>query len=522
MPTATELPIDSNATAEAMANTIFGDGVTVNSATYSGDPLSSGVYTNGDTVSPDATPGDTGVILSTGHVADFTNSDGTLNTNQNAGTSTNTNGVDGDADFESLTTGSTSDAAFMEVNFTPQGDFITIDFVLSSEEYPEYANSQFNDVVGVWVNGVQATVTVGDGSASIGNINGGTTQNLYQDNTADQFNTEMDGFTVTLTFVAPVNPGVPNTLKIGVADVADSSFDTNLLIAGGSVQSTIVAQDDEVTLGNADTRIVDVLDNDSSTGGTLTITAIQGTPVVAGQSVILSTGQVITLTDDGELSIQGDSDAETVYFNYTATDQNGASDTALVEVTQVPCFTKGTMIRTPNGLRPVESLQPGDLIHTADYGDLPLRWIGQRTVAARGNHRPVRIRRGTFGATQDIWLSQQHRVVIGGYRAQLLFGEDEVLVKAHDLVDGTDVQIETGWDIVTYLHLLFGEHQIVEASGLACESYLPGPQTMSGFDAGTQAEILSVFPDLAQSWSNYGPAARTLIKGYEAQALRAA
>lgn len=120
---------------------------------------------------------------------------------------------------------------------------------------------------------------------------------------------------------------MPNTLKIGVADVADSSFDTNLLIAGGSVQSTIVAQDDEVTLGNADTRIVDVLDNDSSTGGTLTITAIQGTPVVAGQSVILSTGQVITLTDDGELSIQGDSDAETVYFNYTATDQNGASDT---------------------------------------------------------------------------------------------------------------------------------------------------------------------------------------------------
>lgn len=180
------------------------------------------------------------------------------------------------------------------------------------------------------------------------------------------------------------------------------------------------------------------------------------------------------------------------------------------------------MIRTPNGLRPVESLQPGDLIHTADYGDLPLRWIGQRTVAARGNHRPVRIRRGTFGATQDIWLSQQHRVVIGGYRAQLLFGEDEVLVKARDLVDGTDVQIETGWDIVTYLHLLFGEHQIVEASGLACESYLPGPQTMSGFDAGTQAEILSLFPDLAQSWSNYGPAARTLIKGYEAQALRAA
>ncbi|WP_299693290.1 Hint domain-containing protein [uncultured Tateyamaria sp.] len=522
MPTATELPIDSTATAETMANTIFGDGVTVNSASYSGDPLSSGVYTDGDTVSPGVTPGDTGVILSTGHVADFTNSDGTLNTNQNAGTSTNTAGVDGDADFETLTTSSTSDAAFMEVNFTPQGDFITIDFVLSSEEYPEYANSQFNDVVGVWVNGVEATVTVGDGSASIGNINGNSTQNLYQDNTGDQFNTEMDGFTITLTFVAPVNSGVPNTLKIGVADVADSQYDTNLLIAGGSVQSTIVAQDDAVTLGNADTNVVNVLDNDSSTGGTLTITAIQGTPVVAGQSVTLATGQIITLNANGTLTVAGDSDPETVYFNYTVTDQNGASDTALVEVTQVPCFVRGTMIRTPHGLRPIESLRAGDLVDTADHGPLPLRWIGQRTVAARDRHRPVRIQRGAYGAAQDLWVSQQHRIVVGGYKAQLLFGEDEVLVKARDLVDGTRVQIETGWEVVTYLHMLFEAHQIVEAGGVACESYLPGPQTMPGFDADTQDEILSLFPDLARSWSSYGPAARSMIKGYEAQALRAA
>ncbi len=522
MATATELPINTDANAEEMANTIFGSGVTVNSATYTGDPLSSGVYSDGDAVSPEATPGDTGVILSTGHVDDFTNSDGSTNTNQNAGTSTNTSGVNGDADFESISPGSTFDASFLEVDFTPQGDFITIDFVLSSEEYPEYANSQFNDVVGVWVNGVQATVTVGDGSASIGNINGGTTENLYQDNTADQFNTEMDGFTITLTFVAPVNPGVPNTLKIGVADVADSSYDTNLLIAGGSVQSTIVAQDDSVTLGNDDTQIVNVLDNDSSTGGTLTITHIQGTPVVAGQSVTLSTGQIITLNGNGTLSVDGDTDAETIYFNYTVEDENGSTDTALVEVTQVPCFALGTLIDTPDGPRKIEHLVAGDLVLTQDSGPQPLRWTGRRTVAARGIHQPVRLCTGAHGATQDLWLSQQHQVVVGGFEAELLFGETEVLTKAKTLVNGSDVRMENRWDVVTYFHLLFDRHEIITANGVACESYLPGPATMAGFDPQTRAEVNALFPEINDQGAGYGPAARLMIKPHEARALLAA
>ncbi|WP_299145084.1 choice-of-anchor L domain-containing protein [uncultured Tateyamaria sp.] len=522
MPTATELPINTAATATDMATTIFGNGVQVNSATYTGDQLSSGTYSDGDAVSPEATPGDTGVILSTGYVTDFTNSDGTTNTNQAAGTSTNTAGVDGDADFEAIAPSSTFDASFLEVNFTPQGDFITIDFVLSSEEYPEYANSQFNDVVGVWVNGVQATVTVGDGNASIGNINGNTTQNLYQDNTADQFNTEMDGFTITLTFVAPVIPNQPNTLKIGVADVADNSYDTNLLIAGGSVQSTIVAQDDAVVLGNDDTKVIDVLNNDSSTGGALTITHIQGTPVVANQQVTLSTGQVITLNADGTLTVDGDSDAETIYFNYTVEDQNGATDTALVEVEQVPCFVLGTLIDTPDGPRPIETLRAGDLILTADDGPQPVRWIGRKAVAAKGMHRPVRLHRGAHGATRDLWLSQQHQVVLTGYLPQLLFGEDEVLTKAKTLVNGHDVVMEDRWDVVTYLHLLFDRHQIVQANGVACESYLPGPMTMGGFDPETRAEIAGLFPEINDQGIGYGPAARTMIKGFEARALMAA
>ena len=100
MVAAAELPIDTSATATAMANAIFGDGVTVVSASYTGDNQSSGIYTNGDAIAPGVTPSDTGVILSTGHVDDFTNSTGSSNHNTN--TSTNTSGVDNEAGFKRL------------------------------------------------------------------------------------------------------------------------------------------------------------------------------------------------------------------------------------------------------------------------------------------------------------------------------------------------------------------------------------------------------------------------------------
>ena len=117
-------------------------------------------------------------------------------------------------------------------------------------------NTQYNDVIGVWVNGTLATVSVGDGTASISNINNGKTQNIFNDNLANQFNTEMDGFIVTLIFTAPITPGAINTLKIGFADVGHSGYDTNLLIAGASVQSTIIAQDDTIIFGKTIPRFL--------------------------------------------------------------------------------------------------------------------------------------------------------------------------------------------------------------------------------------------------------------------------
>ena len=108
-------------------------------------------------------------------------------------------------------------------------------------------------------------------------INGTNNQNLYINNTTDAYNTEMDGFTVTMTLKMTVIPGQVNTIRIGIADVSDAQYDSNVLIAGNSVQTALIAHDDAVTLAPGQTKTIDVLANDTGPGGsTLTITHING------------------------------------------------------------------------------------------------------------------------------------------------------------------------------------------------------------------------------------------------------
>jgi hypothetical protein len=199
----------------------------------------------------------------------------------------------------------------------------------------------------------------------------------------------------------------------------------------------------------------------------------------------------------------------------------GQSDTAIVQVNQLPCFVAGTLIDTPKGPVPVQDLRPGDLVLTLDNGAQPLRWIGAREIEARDNFAPIRICAGSYGAQADVLLSPQHRVLIRDIWAELLFGESEVLVKAKDLVNDKTVRREESETPVTYVHLLFDQHNILSSSGLLSESYLPGPMMRHTFPDEACAEIITLFPELADIDSAGWAAARPILKTYEAQALQA-
>jgi Ca2+-binding RTX toxin-like protein len=195
--------------------------------------------------------------------------------------------------------------------------------------------------------------------------------------------------------------------------------------------------------------------------------------------------------------------------------------------TVVPCFTPGTLIATPDGPCPVESLRPGDLVLTRDSGLQPVRWVGQRRLGlgdliVRPHLRPIRIAADALGngmPCRDLLVSPQHRMLIGGPRPEMLFGMGEVLVAALHLtaLPGVTQELTAG---VTYIHLMFDRHEIVLADGCWTESFQPGQQVIRGMEASQRDEVLELFPELAGGDLAY-PAARPSLRAHEARVLLA-
>lgn len=116
-------------------------------------------------------------------------------------------------------------------------------------------------------------------------------------------------------------------------------------------------------------------------------------------------------------------------------------------------------------------------------------------------------------------VSQQHRLLIAGWRAELLTGQHEVLVPAVHLVDGNGVRLCRAEGPVTYLHLMFDRHEVITADGLLTESFYPGAQSVGVLDENTRDELFALFPELArgQRWSG----ARTGLRAWESAVLAA-
>ena len=195
----------------------------------------------------------------------------------------------------------------------------------------------------------------------------------------------------------------------------------------------------------------------------------------------------------------------------------------------IPCFTAGTLIDTAEGPRKVEDIRPGDMVLTRDAGFLPVQWVGSRTIggadlAAHPEFAAVIVRAGALGnnlPARDLRVSPWHRLLLCGQRAELMFGEHEVLVPAIYLVGQPGFARDDS--AVTYVHVMFDTHQIVRSEGAWSESFQPGEKTLSSMDAASRAELLALFPELAgQGGQQAYVAARLTLNEQEARALLAA
>lgn len=235
--------------------------------------------------------------------------------------------------------------------------------------------------------------------------------------------------------------------------------------------------------------------------------------LVAGVNILdtlASTNGPFEIPTNEDIDLNGDG----IITGSEASDGLFSSD---LNILATICFRKGTLVETPEGPRAIETLRVNDLVNTLDAGPQPIRWIGGSSAPATGLNAPVRIRPGALGNVRELWVSQNHRMLITGSWAELLFGQAQVLVAAKHLVNDDTIRIVPG-GTVEYWHFLFDTHQIVFAEACPAESLFPGPQTLKQVTDTERDEIVALFPQL-ESRDCTGPLSRYALKAFEAEAL---
>ncbi len=194
---------------------------------------------------------------------------------------------------------------------------------------------------------------------------------------------------------------------------------------------------DTVTLGTG----TNTLDLQGWAGGAVNNGATSGTWSVA------TSGAAATFTNSGGGAV-------------TVTDWSAGTNSVI-------CILDGTLITTPDGECPIQSLSVGDMVTTPD-GPRRVRWVGRSSyhmVFLRGKPMslPVCIHAGALGEglpVRDLWVSPWHAV---------LFGES--LVRAFDLINGVNVTQDFPGTGVTLHNIELDSPGVVFAQGAPVETY---------------------------------------------------
>ncbi|QQA44796.1 Hint domain-containing protein [Pelagovum pacificum] len=340
----------------------------------------------------------------------------------------------------------------------------------SIDEYTTYTKGGSDQILGVVDN---ATYTGDDD-------NGATVKEL-NDTWADGGILEIDGVRYTIDVITPESFSTDNTLRI-------TSPDGDVTLEGNEFRSEF-AFIKATPVGGGDVRNFLVLEDCS----------------FAGQISSITTGDLdyTPLGNDVKINASKDEDISII------------------------CFTPGTLIATPLGERPVETLVAGDRIFTRDNGIQELRWVGRRDLTAEElmadpKLRPVRIRAGSLPGNnpeRDLVVSPAHRILLTGPRAALLFEESEVLAAANHLVGRAGIEriMAPG---ISYIHLMFDQHEVILSNGAWTESFQPSERNLRGLEEDQREELALLFPDLQhQSADRTFHAARKSLKRHETRLL---
>lgn len=327
-------------------------------------------------------------------------------------------------------------------------------------------------------------------------------------------------------------------------DIIDTGLEDDIVyagagndtITGGAGDDTLYGDDGDDTIyggagadtiqGGAGNDTIYVGDGDRADGGGGNDTFIFDPSDIDGDIITVDgsenndsgVGDTLDLNSLGDLFTPGS------ITYYTPDQENGTFTLTngtvvnFANIETIICFARGTRIETPNGPRHIEDLQEGDLVLTLDNGPRPIRWIGSREVPATGRFAPIEFAAGAVDNTETLSVSPQHRMLLGGWRAELLFGASEILAPAKYLINDRTIRRREG-GTVEYFHILFDTHEVVFAEGAPSESLYPSDLSLSALAESSREEIFEIFPELrAMPYADVSTARRCL-KEHEAQLL---
>ena len=135
-----------------------------------------------------------------------------------------------------------------------------------------------------------------------------------------------------------------------------------------------------------------------------------------------------------------------------------------------PTLSLHANILTDKGFVAAGRVKAGDTVRAMSGKLVPVLATIRRTVPALGSFAPVMLRAPYFGLREDVLVAPDQRLVIGGSDVEYMFGEEQFLVPARHLVNGTAAIHALGGPTVTWTQLVLPAHEALQVSGTQMES----------------------------------------------------